>query len=833
MRKMLNRTLSLVLAAAMTVTSCDITAFAANPDVITEDSLIDASKAKAEEAEAELREKLKNSVDEAKYPGGVFGFYETLLNASEGDEMTISVVRQGSTDKEASVVFKAVDVSTEYGKDYTLSVETGSLFGDKKLPSAGVRPLLEEYGEAATEDDIAESMTTEITEEVQDTGSGDTIDAVGSDNSADDSASDGMTKAAAPDNAGNQILDESEDSADISSAASGTKPEKSVTDEATDRTEADDAYAGSANFTGTSSLANIYSAKTGEAAPDYDWTEYAEEAAPEDTVEALHSGWDESRENLQALPGVTAKLTFAPGEYKNDIKVKINDDSRSESDEVMIFVLQEAEGAEIGDSYNGYLNISDNDDTEDISYSIKERELTITPDQDTATVTVVRNSGIDQMDFVSVGTQAIDAQPDVDYVKTYKELFFAAGVTEKTVEVPIISDRDYDTHFWVGVRSTGGIVTEDNACLVTIAADPSGIEALYEAGPISDTDADISPESWSEETVTDNTEALNAEEEYYEEVIYDLEKDETQKGRVNGEDNWKQIITDMDLSGVDYVKVEFYLFGYEDGFWGTDRKKTGKVGLYPAGVPNPVKEVWKTYESPKGEPGKPQIYTETLKRPENEKWDQTMVLWGWVHGDDMENKWANLSIAKVTLGYKRYNLIIRPQYDNMNQYEEKIYTAKDQYRKGNIVKYQNVFFTDDGGKTVDHKEFRSGERISVALSAQGDRATTKGVMANSSTVDFEGFKLVKPNDYSNPLSEDILPGDFKIDNAFNIKYKDYIYKDGKNSIELVPVFSPKKVNVTFCNDNAAKDGKADVKGRFSGFNTGATQELTMLDTLEI
>jgi beta-lactam-binding protein with PASTA domain len=72
MRKILNRTLSLVLAAAMTVTSCDITAFAANPDVITEDSVIDASKAKAEAAEAELKEKLKNSVDEAKYPGGVF-----------------------------------------------------------------------------------------------------------------------------------------------------------------------------------------------------------------------------------------------------------------------------------------------------------------------------------------------------------------------------------------------------------------------------------------------------------------------------------------------------------------------------------------------------------------------------------------------------------------------------------------------------------------------------------------------------------------------------------------------------------------------------------------
>lgn len=838
MRRIFNRTLSFVLAAAMTVTSCDITAFAAEPEAIVEETLIDASKAKEEAAEAELKEKLKNSADEAKYPGGVFGFYETLLNAAEGDEMAISVVRQGSTDKEASVVFKAVDVSAEYGKDYTLSVETGSLFGDKKLPSAGVRPLLEEYGEAATKDDIAASMTTEITKETPNTDSGETVDAIEPDNSADNSASDGMTKATAPDSADDQLLEESEESADKSDASSGTKPDRSAADETTDRTDADDASAGSAYFTGTSSLANIYSAKTGEAAPDYDWTEYAEEAAPEDTVEALHSGWDESRENLQALPGVTAKLTFVPGEYKKDIKVKINDDSRSESDEVMIFVLQEAEGAEIGDSYNGYLNISDNDSHEELSYSIKEDKLTITPDQDTAVVTIVRHSGIDQMDFVSVGTQAIDAQPDVDYVKTYKELFFAAGVTEKTVEVPIISDRDYETHFWVGVRSTGGIVTEDNSCLVTIAEDPER-EPVYTsetsaAVAVSDTNVDTSLESGSEEVVTDGMEALYAEDEnYYEEVVYDLEKDETQKGRVNGEDNWKQVIADMDLSGVDYVKVEFYLFGYEDGFWGTDRKKTGKVGLYPAGDSNPVKEVWKTYESPSGEPGKPQKYTETLKRPDNEKWDKTMVLWGWVHGDDMENKWANLSIAKVTLGYKRYNLIIRPQYYNMNQYEEKIYTGKDHYRKGNIVYYQDVSFTDEGGKTVNTKEFRSGECVSVALSAQGDRETTQGVVANSSTVDFEGFKLVKPNDISNPLSEDILPANFRIDNAFNIKYKDYIYKDGKNSIELVPVFTPKKVNVTFCNDNAAKDGKADVKGRFSGFNSGATQELTMLDTLEV
>ena len=117
MKRNFKRALSLMLAATMTLTSVDLTAFAASADesLAGDVRVIDVQADAA--AEQELKDKLESSADPEEHPGGVFGFYETLLNATEGDELTISVVRQGSTEKETSVVFKAVDVSTVYKKD--------------------------------------------------------------------------------------------------------------------------------------------------------------------------------------------------------------------------------------------------------------------------------------------------------------------------------------------------------------------------------------------------------------------------------------------------------------------------------------------------------------------------------------------------------------------------------------------------------------------------------------------------------------------------------------------------------------------------------------------
>ena len=934
-----------MLAATMTLTSVDLTAFAASADesLAGDVRVIDVQADAA--AEQELKDKLESSADPEEHPGGVFGFYETLLNATEGDELTISVVRQGSTEKETSVVFKAVDVSTVYKKDYVLSVE-GGLLGEKELPAAeGVRPLLEEYGEAATAEDQAAFMNTEAaTAEDQaafmnteaatagnPTAKASNSETITEDPTAEASNSETITEdpTAVASNMETITEDPTDDASNTEVATDTVAPdkanEKSADSNETgreDRTENDLSYLSSG-----SSLANMYAFQTGGEAPEYDWTEYAENEAPEETIEAMKSGWDETRENLQSLPGVTVRLDFAPGEYKKDIKVRVKDDDKSESDEVILFVLQEAEGAEIGDSYNGYLNISDNDSHEEITYSVKEKTLTVTPDQDTATVTVVRNSGIDQMDFVTVGTQADDAVADEDYVRTYKQLFFAAGITEVTVDVPIMGLRENETHFWVGIRSTNGTVLEDNACYVTIAADTdrpaeyvrtvasaddvmsdyASSDAITEdhtsSGDVPDPNTSIAVGTLS--TVSDSVEAVYDESEEsasssiipdnviwetyaigppadpenpgdvdagdidnlrdidadntgktgdvdadeidnlgaidpYEKQVYMYGNDPANTGYMDGNAGWKKVLGSIDLRTVDYVKVNYEISGFERNYFlgmqiGTDRKKSSTIELWDPRTRKAIKpDINHTHEASSDHPNETAYYVDAWKRDASETWNyDSAEVWAKVKGEDISDGNAHLTVKEIRLGYNVYNFVIRDTYNNMNEYVEKkisgIQNGKPIYATGNIVRYPEVYFLNGIGDHVSSKQVMSGDDVVSYRATEGQTANTQGVYATDDTVDFKGFKLVKPGERG--VLSDIVPASFKVDNAFKVKYKDYIYPDG--TIELVPIYEPKTLSVSFNNDYAKVDGKADVRGVYAGFATDSSISCTTLDTLDV
>ena len=873
-----------MLAATMTLTSVDLTAFAASADesLAGDVRVIDVQADAA--AEQELKDKLESSADPEEHPGGVFGILETLLNATEGDELTISVVRQGSTEKEASVVFKAVDVSTEYKKDYVLSVE-GGLLGEKELSAAeGVRPLLEEYGEAATAEDQAAFMNTEAATAGNPTAKASNSETITEDPTAEASNSETITEdptavasnietitedpTAVASNMETITEDPNADASDSEAAYDTVVPgktnEKSADSNETgrkDRTENDLSYLSSG-----SSLANMYAFQTGGEAPEYDWTEYAENEAPEETIEAMKSGWDETRENLQSLPGVTVRLDFAPGEYKKDIKVRVKDDDKSESDEVILFVLQEAEGAEIGDSYNGYLNISDNDSHEEITYSVKEKTLTVTPDQDTATVTVVRNSGIDQMDFVTVGTQADDAVADEDYVRTYKQLFFAAGITEVTVDVPIMGLRENETHFWVGIRSTNGTVLEDNACYVTIAADQdrpaeyvrtvtsSASDTLVSGSDIPDNvvwetytmdapdDTDNPGDAKTDETdnpgdiEADDVDNLGAIDAFESQVyLYD-----PLTGYMNGDQGWKKVLGSIDLRTVDYVKVNYGIVGFERNYFlgmqvGTDRKKSSTIELWDPRARKIIKpDINHTHEASSDHPNETAYYVDTWKRDASETWNYDRAeVWAKVKGEDIPDKNAVLSVKEISLGYNVYNFVIRDTYNNMNEYVEKkitgIRNGKPVYATGNIVRYPEVYFVNWAGDHVSSKQVRSGDDVVSYRATEGQTANTQGVYATDDTVDFKGFKLIKPGERG--VLSDIVPASFKVDNAFKVKYKDYIYSDG--TIELVPIYEPKTLSVSFNNDYAKVDGKPDVRGVYAGFATDSSISCTTLDTLDV
>ena len=775
MRKLFSKSISIILAASMAFTSVNLTAIA------KETTGDEVEVLAAEEEEQELKETLRTAVSDENHPGGVFGFYQTILNAKEGEELAVSVVRQGNTDEEASVLFKAVDVSAEYKQDYTLSVEKG-LFGDKDLPAAdGVRPLMEEYGEIATEEDIEAAMETEMPQE-------------------------------------DAALEEEEEDAEIS------------LEENTENSEAAPQYIG-----GSSSLADIYSLQTGEDAPEHDWTEYTAEEVDQETANTMREGWDESRASLESLEGVSVILTFAPGEYKKDIKIKVKDDSKSESDEVVLFVLQDAENAEIGDSYNGYLNISDNDSHEELVYSVVEKNIIVTPDQDTATVTVRRNSGIDQMDFVSVVTKGIDAVPDVDYIALNEELFFAPGITERTVEVPVISERTKVSSFWVGVTSEYGTVTEDNACLVTIQQitdeDITPVEnAEYQE--VSAEDAEYSEDD-AELTEVSNLGADKAP--IYSVTVYEQNNDNYRWGAARGDEAYKYFPKNFDISSADYVRIDYECYGCTKGalypLINADREKVVTIWLQDENGKDIKTPSAKWYQPPAAHPDSTTAGYAEFNRLPNENWDykNAKIRFGLVGKTGTRNEDVGMNIKKITVGYTQYKLQMIPEFDHMDQYQEKKYTTIISFENGSKVTYPKVYLTN-GNNNYTEVTALSGAVFGVSKEAKGDTTNSLGVFASEETVEFKGFKLKKPgaNRDLSPLTD---AKEIRLDNNFKTKFKDYIYPDG--TIQLVPVFEPKKVTIGFSNENAKISGREDAKGCYDGITSGGVLTATMLDTLKI
>lgn len=796
MRKVLGKAISVALSASLAFTSVNLTGLAAEPVQDVDEIVVETAE---EDEEAAFAKELRDAVSEEEHPGGVFGFYETVLNAEEGDEQTVSVVRQGSTDQAASVVFKAVDVSAEYKKDYTLSIEKG-IFGEKELPAAeDVRPLIEEYGEIADEEDLEASIETDgidLTEENEEE-----FDEVNVEDTDEEASYDSTEEIS--------VLDEDADLVETEDA------------------ESTEEKAGTTFFGGGSSLSNIYSLQTGEEAPEHDWTEYTVEEVSEDTKKAMGAGWDETRENLASLPGVTATLSFAPGEYRKDIKVKVKDDDKSESDEVVLFVLQDAENAEIGDSYNGYLNIKDNDSHEQLTYSVKEKSLVVSPEEYVATVTIQRNSGIDQMDFVSVGTLGLDAEPDVDYRRTNQELLFAAGDTEKQIEIPILSDRSKETHFWVGVTSSNGTVTEDNACLVTIEADPIKLvnsSGYYQEAP------EIADNNMDDADFQEVPSLGDAKRVEY--VAYDYEKDPYHRGySLGGDENSLKYIPEcLDIKGADYIRVEYKVWGYTERWFINDKTKVSSIILLDTRGKDIAPRHYKEFSASLWDCGKVEYENYTFYRGANETWD---VNGAWIYfrvrGESgTRNCDVNITINKVVVGYTQHKIALRPDYKHMDQYVEQIYKTAEQSEEGQIITYPETYFTDANGNQTQEITVKSCDKVTTARAAKGKRANSMGIYATDDSVNFLGYKLIKSST-TGELSKDIVDPSFTVNNEFKIKFRDYIHDDG--TILLVPVYEPKKVVVAFNNDNATVADNNDVKGCFDGFKSGAELKATMLDTL--
>ncbi len=744
-----------------------------------------AEKKEAEEADKKLSAELRTSVDEAKYPNGVFELSETMLTVNEGDTQTVEVLRAGNTDKEATVVFKAADISASSGRDYRIIVKHSALQSET-LEGDGETTLLSQYGEV---DDRGSKLETTI-----------------SNNDTEETVEDAVVEEAK------------------NEEASGTVSE----DEAAGR---DEAY-------GDSPLAAAYKAGTGEEAPAYDWKEYTGEEVSDEVKDSLDESAAKSREYLNSLPGVTAVLTFAPGEYKKEIKIETIDDDLSESDEQILFVLQDAEGAEVGETYNGYLNILDNDETEETVYAVREREITVQPDEDRVSITVERLSGTEQMGTVMVGTKAIDAEPGADYAALYKELFFGPGVTEKTVEVEIKAHRSEERSFYIGIKSDNDTMEEGkNACLVKIAPGEQTEEVWHQG---SDAEDDIYEVSGYNGTVTDevSSEAKNAVETHdghtYWYIIVGARN-------LKGTEGVRDIMTTehrptdtLDLTSTDRIRIDVELSGYTKRKIFSDyTKKTCQVFLKDGNG--------KTLKSCKFEASGKGTEKRSTFFYADKSWEgvTNATLEAAVWGLD-GNTGAN-SFARVIAYQQCYQYVINIENRTpANYYTEKQYISADKdgnlksdSKKNKNIKLGELFFpAPNGASEQDKKNGVSklvqykGENINPSFRYSGEK-NSQGIEAGEKTVVYKGFRFKNPRSTKGATSELIKKG-IKIDEKFLSKYKNYRSGD---SFTIVPEFEVKDVTASF---ELEKDAGGNEKGYFTGFqNVKKPLKLKALDTLSL
>lgn len=719
-KKYLKKILSLVLAGSMVLTSYPVSAAPAGTD---------------------LREQMRQAVSDEDYPNGLVGFGQTQLSVNEGEKTTITVFRQGNTDTEATVRFKAIDVSAEYGKDYLLTVEHSGLRKEQLDVNENAVPLMEQ---SAMSGDINNS----------------------------------------------EVLIEEEPAA---------SEEEAVVNEAASA----ETLKASGKATG---LQAAYKAQVKEEAPSNDWTETNPETVPEDVQDAMAEGNDQAITYFEQAEGQETVLTFKKGEYEKDIVVETIDDDKSESEEQFVFVLCDAEGTQIDANYNGYVNIKDDEEAEDNVFAVKEKAVSVGEDEDTAKVTIVRTSGVDQLAFVTVGTRSIDAVPNTDYEAVTQELIFAAGVTEKTIEIPIIGDRAEQKQFYVGISSEGVVCEEDNAAAVVTIEKRAVVPETEETGIHAAASGDESVKvtntgNFSGAWISD---ALDLR----------LATKITVNFNVWGQRSWTRDVKDgcKTKSKTDIFRDKQVKFVVAK-----DKTSDGRDILTTYGT-------YGNYEH-KG-------CTLTFERDIDSKFEAwkdlgNAYIWIQTYGIN-SNDSAQMHVNSITVHYQDYTISINNS-TTFNTYQEQQYTGSKS--AGSILGAKPITLGKACFDGSVSNNTAAGHRGTLGLGYQisTDEVNSVGVPVSQNTVVFKGYRFKQRNSQNDWSEEpDMLSGGITYEMVK--KYKDK-YMLNNHTFNITPCFEVKEATVEFNNDNAKVDGKANAKGQFNGFNEAITMK--KLDSLDL
>lgn len=780
------RIISCLLSSALLISSF--------PSVFAEESNSD------EEMQAALAAEYDN------YPDGAFAFYESTIDCNEGDSSVyIDVVRYGGTDNEASVGFKAVDVSAEYGVDYTMTVEKSSFVDEKPEIDSESVPLMEMFAQSQSESEVVigeQEETTEAPDETMDVA----LDMTTGDVSVNDNTD--------VQNVSEEEAAQAESSMAASDETESSEPELSETDEP--QTDTSETVVEEQPQTGIKAARE---AQLGVKSDRKSWQEIT--GTDNNETSELSETMDESKEYIEEaaenLPGAKSVLEFKPGEYKKTIRIDLVDDDISETDEQILLMLYNAENAEMAKPSTAYVNIKDNDEGDPVVFAMRDDEVIVTPDDEYASVTVYRTSGIDKFASVKVGTGDISAVPDQDYTAGTVEVYFPQGVTERTVKVPVLkSGKSEPVQLVAAIDTTSANAEEGKeATAITILPDsnPQTLE-LYEEQKEAAAKEQESVELMSNDTYT-KTFNCNA------------------AAVSSSNTNWSgksTPVTGLDLRNAKSVKVTYEINGaysyqesYKDGC--STKQRTVTLGNKTAEISVGTQTAYVTKYGTYNESG-------TLTFTNFSKTNSNSIAIRVKRDSPAGNGTVSARITKVEVEYERIRLYINnDDVVGNNSYVEKIYNANGKnldsdtnmrYDNGETLSLGTVLA--DGYSSQPASGYYSYDNYNSVLKFKSVEEQTKkyetseGVrVAVGKNVTLVGYQYVKNNTWST----DIIP-------AKDISFSTLINKIGLNTEYIIrPVYSVNKSNVKFNNSYSKLSYTNGI------VQNSKTYQFNMLDTLVI
>ncbi len=699
--------------------------------------------------EKALKKKLAETASSKQYPKGLIAFGESQLTGAEGEDSELLIVRAGGTKGKAKVTLKAIGVSAKYGDDYLLTVEDGK----KKTvldADSNTQTLMEKYGESLTVKSAKE-------EEASEGADADTVD----------------SKAAVEQTSGTAKLSE------------------------------------------LSGMRKAAAMQNGKVAAQKSWRETNDKK--DSDYQKAEKLMTKGKENLldaaKKMDGVEYTFTFAEGEYKKAVDISAIDDELSEGDEQVMFILSDASGAKLSESYTGYFNILDNEEEVPDAYEMAASSVKVKRGVKEVTLTVNKTEGLEKLSVLTVGTSAVTAKAGVDYESVNEALVFAPGMTSKEVTIPLKDNSDVkeDVSFYVGLTSEDGVVTKDkNATLVTITNDEQSEDVVTESQPVSKKAGKKASET------TDP---------------HSMDKTISSSGREAS----ATVISGLDLTTASSVAVEFYSDeGSCDVKQGCSKvKKSDRRVIIKVGS----RQIYSNTANAIGSRASKQTASLTLS-------DGDKVSSGSVTASVQpvnQNNNAKLHVTKVTVTYPGYTVSMDNSAINANgsivnagnAHQSVLYTGQNEKREqGNPFRLGCAYLKGAESQVLVKKD----DALNLSYSYDRNSKTSDGITPNADNTTFKGYEVlnVSKNQWESFNGS-------KLGDLVNTTNKSKYVASG-NNIRLRPKFEVKKAKLQFLNNGSVtiskSGGNVKVKqsdaGAFKGFNNNSTlSDATLLDSISI